>query len=232
MILAPALMVALGPGCVEDPALDRARYRAALRTGDCATVKDVALSDDCWITAASRRPAGAASQSARTGLCAHVVTDGDKGECAFAVAELLGTPELCRDAGPFADDCALHVVSAVFARQSTLDEGEARAQITLAGLAADDPRPWSAYFREVLGRKQPLAPSTCDSASPALKEGCRQTARALFDDRLNQARDRRQFTCTDGQPTPPWPFAWEPDPVLDAAFASRGDLCTPLDVPR
>ena len=72
----------------------------------------------------------------------------------------------------------------------------------------------------------------CDAAeNPMHADACRQTALALFADRLNQARDRRQFTCTDGAPTAPWPalVAWKPDAELDRAFASRGDLCTPLD---
>lgn len=233
MILLALLPAGCG-GLPVDDAADRARYSDALRTGECASVHDVALADDCWIAAASRRPGRSADLATRTALCARVITDRDRGECYFAVAELYGAPQLCPQAVPFADDCALHVVSMRFARASTLTEEYATTQITTAGLKADDPRPWSAYFREVLGREQPLDRTLCSSQSPPLQEACRQTGLALFEDRLNQARDHRQFTCVGSKAQPPWPerVAWAPDPELDAVFTARSDLCMPLDVPR
>lgn len=192
------------------------------------------LADDCWIAAASKRPESAASEAERTALCQHVRDPRQVGECYFGVAELLGAPALCKDAAPFADDCALHVVSIAFARAEAPTEAFAAGQVANAGLLPDDPRPWSAYFREVLGRVRPLDRSACSRAAPEHREACEQTAVALFSDRLNQARDRRQFTCVDGAPQPPWPelVAFQPDPVFDQVMAARGDLCTPRDVPR
>lgn len=150
------------------------------------------------------------------------------------LAETNLRPDLCREAGPFADDCALHVVSWKFATSKELSEDAAAADIIASGLAVDDPRPWSAYFRELLGRAQPLDRSVCGAGStPAREEACKRTGLALFEDRMNQARDRGTFMCVDGAPTGPWPdlVAWAPDPELDEAFAARSDLCTPLDRP-
>ena len=192
------------------------------------------LADDCWVAAASKRPESAASEAERAALCANVRAPRQVGECYFSVAELMGAPALCREAAPFADDCALHVVSIAFARSEAPTEAFAAEQIQRAGLSPADPRPWSAYFREVLGRVRPLDRSACGQVAPDHREACEQTTISLFSDRLNQARDRRQFTCVEGAPQPPWPdlVAFQPDAVFEQVMAARVDLCTPRDVPR
>ncbi len=235
-LIPAALVFASLLGCTPDgdPASERAAYRDALRSGACEAVPAGALADDCWIAAASKRPESAHSEAERTASCARVTDPRQLGECYFTVAELLGEPALCLEAAPFADDCALHVVSIAFAKADAPTEAFATEQIARSGLAVDDPRPWSAYYREVLGRVRPLDRSACAAASPDHREACEQTALALFADRLNQARDRKQFTCVDGAPQPPWPdlVAFQPDPAFEQAMATRGDLCKPRDVPR
>ena len=193
-----------------------------------------ALRADCWIAAAAKRPSSGSPLEQKLSDCESIPSEHDRGECAFVLAETTLRPDLCTLAGPFADDCALHVVSWKFAASKVLSEDAAATDIVASGLAFDDPRPWSAYFRELLGRAQPLDRSTCAAVtSPARAEACRRTGLALHEDRMNQARDQRAFTCVDGIPTGPWPdqVAWAPDPELAEALAARTDLCTPLDRP-
>ncbi len=227
-------MLALMLVACGDPAADRARYVAALTSGDCATVTTPTLQADCWTALAARKPEAAPTLDQKRAHCAQIDDENARGECLFVLAEANTALDVCKEAGPYADDCALHLVSRAFAAEKHPSEEFAAAAIATAGLAADDPRPWSAYFREVLGREQPLDRARCVLAgTPARVEACRQTALGLFADRLNQARDRRQFTCVDGVPKPPWParVAWVADPDLNGAFTARTDLCTPLDRP-
>lgn len=238
-----ALLTLAACASSTDGAADRARYVAALGTGDCASVQTPALRDDCALAQAGRKDAGGpdAAEARYAAVCGPVLADAARDECAFLVAERHHAPALCRRAGRYRDDCALHVLSAAFASAAQPDEAEAAARIAEAGLDAADPRPWSAYYRDALGRAAPLDASRCARLADApgvpdrsmRAEACRQTALALFADRLNAARDRRRFTCVDGAPQPPWPAAvqWTPDAALDAAFAARNDLCAPLDAP-
>ncbi len=221
--------------CGSDPTEDRARYLAALTSGACETVEADALADDCWIAWVATPLTETETAEQRADACERVIGEKDKGECYFVVAETHEAPGFCPKAAPFADDCAMHTVSRGFARARTLDEQGASTQIVLSGLAEDDPRPWSAYYRELLSRAELLDRAPCAAAStPERQAACNATGLALFEDRLNQARDRRLFTCVGAAPQLPWPkrVAWVADPDMDTAFARRTDLCTPLDVPR
>ncbi|MFZ5481266.1 MAG: hypothetical protein ACOZNI_31190 [Myxococcota bacterium] len=175
----------------------------------------------------------------RDACLAELATDCDdvgdptlRGECWFRRAEVAGDASSCPKAVPFADDCAMHVLSRGFAawvpKGAAPAEVEALAEprIVAAGLAPDDPRPWSALWRWVLGNRRPLDRASCDAvADPARREACLRTGLALYADLLNQARDRRTFPC-DGGPLPPH-LAYAPDRELDALVASRTDLCPP-----
>lgn len=240
-MIVPLLLTLAGCGS-DDAAADRRRYVAALASGDCAGVQTPDLRDDCALAAAGHAAEPGTSAEARhAAVCGAVSADAARDECAFLVAERYRAPSLCRQAGRYADDCALHVVSAAFAVAKAPTEAWAAEQIAASGLAPDDPRPWSAYYRDRLGRSAPLdraacaalddAPARPDRATRA--EACRQTALAVFDDRLNAARDRRRFRCEAGVVQPPLPalVQWVPDPDLDAAWARRTDLCTPMDAP-
>jgi hypothetical protein len=103
-------------------------------------------------------------------------------------------------------------------------EEEAARRIAAAGLAEDDMRPWSAFYRHVLGSTRPIDRASCDRVTdPARREACRQTGLALYQDLLNMARDRQLYPC-DGGPLPSL-LTHTPDPELDALRAGRTDLC-------
>lgn len=216
----PAAFIAL-IACASDPGADRARFVAGLASGDCSGIADAALADEC-------REATAKSP----GDCAAVGNATLRGECWFQLAEATNDASLCPNAVPFADDCALHVLSRELptwlpkgARPGAHEE-EAARRIVAAGLAVDDMRPWSAYYRHVLGGMRPLDRASCDAAPDAARrEACARTGLSLYQDLLNMARDRRLYPC-DGGPLPSF-LAHAPDPELDALRAARTDLCSP-----
>lgn len=197
------------------------RYRQALDDGTCAAVEDPTLRDDCWIhrTREDQRSHCDAPSDARA-----------RGECWFVLAEATADPSLCPRAVPFADDCALHVLSTSFRALGEPGthpgdhEEEVARRIQAAGLAADDPRPWSAWYRQVLAGNLPLDRASCDAvADLPRREACRHTGLALYNDRLNHARDHHLWPC-DGSPLPR-SLTVVPDPELDALVATRTDLC-------
>lgn len=200
---------------------DIATYRAALDDGRCERIVDPWRRDDCWIhrTEVDQRP-----------HCDRVTDARQQGECWFVLAEATLDPALCPRATPFADDCALHVLSLGFralGEPGTVPgehEVEVARRIAAAGLAPDDLRPWSAWYRQVLAGQRPLDRGACDRvADPARAEACRRTGLALYQDRLNHARDHHLWPC-DGGPLPP-SLATTPDPAIDALVAARTDLC-------
>ncbi len=204
-----------------DPAADRAQFVAGLQTGACETITDPALRDDCHL-AASKAPAD----------CGRIEAEKVRGECWFQIAEKTRDPALCAKATPFVDDCALHVLSQAFPKAIPAGsrpgehEDAAEALILSSGLAVTDMRPWSAWYRWVLGGMQPLDRAACAGvADPDRREACTHTGVALYQDLLNNARDRGLYPC-DGGPLPPY-LQTTPDPELDALRASRTDLCPP-----
>lgn len=205
-------------GCAGAPA-DRQAYLEGLRTGACATIENATWRDDCWIARVEREGVD---------HCAAVTDPTQRGECVFQLAEKTGDASLCPGAAPFADDCALHVLSRGFASLgATLPgagEAAVSARIAAAGLAPDDPRPWSAWYRWVLGAQRPLDRGTCAAvADPMRREACLRTGVALYQDRLNRARDTGTYPC-DGGALPP-ELQHAPDPELDGVRAARTDLC-------
>lgn len=154
-------------------------------------------------------------------------------DCVFRVAEALQDQALCAQAGRFADDCRLHLLSAalpgLLPRAAQVGEVEALVEpaITAAGLALTDPRPWSAVYRWVLGAQRPLDRGACARAPDRLRqEACAQTALAHYNDLLNHLRDRGEALCVDPLPAR---AAFAPDPELEALLARRRaeDLCDP-----
>ncbi len=213
-----------------------ARALAAIRSDPagaaaaCAPVRDPNLAADC-LTAAAEALADNDPDGAEA-LCVQLPAGVGRDECHFQVAERARDVTRCDRAGAFADDCRLHRLSADFGRLIPRGarpggfEADLAAALPDYGLAVDDPRPWSAAYRWVLGSHRPLDRGSCDAvADPDRAEACRHTAVALFDDLLNHARDTRTFPC-DGGPLPDR-LAHAPDPVLDQRLAERRarDLC-------
>jgi hypothetical protein len=210
------VILALGAfaGCGQDHA---EAFAAALASGDCAALADGALRDACAVS---------------HGQCALAEAEAARSECAFQRAEREGDPKGCADAGVWADDCRLHLWAASFERWSPpdptpgRDEALVEAQLPPFAFAADDPRPWSAWYRWVHGHTRPLDRSACAAvADPARAEACRQTGLAHYGDMLNVARDRHVYPC-DGGPLPAF-LAYTPDAEIDALRARRTDLCPP-----
>jgi hypothetical protein len=202
-------------------AADRARYVEGLSSGECAPIRDAALRDDCR-EATAKAPAD----------CEGVADPTIRGECWFQLAESTKDASLCPRAVPFADDCALHVLSRGFATwlpkkvRPGEQEAAAEARIVAAGLAADDMRPWSAFYRHVLGATRPIDRVACDAVADLdRREACKRTGIAMYQDLLNHARDKKIYPC-DGEPLPAL-LAYAPDAELDAVRAARRDLCPP-----
>jgi hypothetical protein len=219
-----ALLACSGP---DGTASQAERYASALRTGDCAGLAAGPLRDDCVVADVERTG---------TDRCAEVQGERARGECWFRLAEARSDAALCARAAPFVDDCAMHVLTRGFddwlprgARPGAIED-VAAPRIAAAGLAADDPRPWSALYRTVLGRTRPFDRSACADAPDDLRrEACFRTGLVHYADLLNHARDRGLYPC-DGGPLPAL-LAHTPDPELDALRASRTDLCTPRTPP-
>lgn len=215
-------MILLLLACFDESAgdaEDRARYVAGLASGECEGVRDAKLRDDCR-EATAKAPAD----------CAAVADPTIRGECWFQLAESTQDASLCPRAAPFADDCALHVLSRGFAAwlpkkaRPGEQEGAAATRMVAAGLDVGDMRPWSAFYRHLLGSTRPIDRSSCDAvADPARREACKRTGITMYQDLLNHARDRKLYPC-DGGPLPSL-LAYAPDPELDAVRAARTDLC-------
>lgn len=204
--------VGLVAGCTPDRATALAD---GLARKDCSAVPDTALRDSCWTTLLR---------------CDRVEGARDRADCAFRAAEAHGDPKGCADAGEWADDCRLHVWTGGLRKWAPRDvplvdaEGTVAGKVTEYGFAADDPRPWSAWYRHALGRMRPLDRAQCRTLPDASHvEACLQTGLALYGDLLNVARDQKLYPC-DGGPLPSL-LQTTPDPELDALRASRTDLC-------
>ena len=196
----------------------------------CSAVRDPGLRADC-VTAGAEALA-AQDAAAASALCASLPPSVGADECAFQVAEKASDPAACEAAGRFADDCRLHLWSQRLRRLVPKGaapgevEGAAREALPTFGFSADDPRPWSALYRAVLGGRRPFDRAACDGApDDALREACRQTGLAHYADLLNYARDSGQFPCDGGDL--PAILVSTPDPELDAMVARRRaeDLC-------
>ena len=99
-----------------------------------------------------------------------------------------------------------------------------------ADLLASDPRPWSATWRWMLPLHPPLDRSLCrEIDDPIAREACLFTGLSLFEDQLNQGRDRGLDLCEGELPSA---LAYVPDSELDAILERRRseDLCDPTAV--
>lgn len=195
----------------------------------CPRISDPQLQADCaW--AVVERLGAEHGQAAET-LCA-ALPEAAASECWFRHAEASARPEVCAKAGEHALDCRMHLLTRDLswmpkgARPGSFED-EALAHIEAIGLTAEDPRPWSALYRWVLGRQRPLDRSSCQAAPDAPRqEACAATAVAHFNDLLNHLRDRGEALCEGELP----PAArYTPDAELDALLAQRRaeDLCDP-----
>lgn len=199
-----ASILACGPTAAE-----------ALRDGACEKIDDSDARSACL---------------AERGDCG-TLTGNPHDECVFRSAERAGDAGKCRDAGAYADDCRLHLLSAGFSKWAPKeplpgrDEALVEPHIIAAGLAVDDPRPWSAWYRYALGARRPIDRGTCASIPEELRrEACTHTGIAMYNDLLNMARDKKLYPC-DGGPLPEF-LATTPDNELDALRAGRTDLCS------
>jgi len=200
---------------------DIARYRKALEDGSCADIGDANLRDECWVARAASDP---------DVPCASVASPNRRGDCWFRHAEHMGDITLCQNAKPYLDDCRMHLLTASFATwagkgtRPGADDGVAAEMFAKGGFAADDVRPWSAYYRQVLSSTRPLDRSACDAVpDEERRKTCRASGSFLYGDRLNYARDKHLFPC-DGGPLPEL-LVTTPDSELDAMRAARTDLC-------
>ena len=162
--------------------------------------------------------------------CEAIEGELQRAECAFRTAEASGRIGDCADAGPFLEDCRMHLWSASFSEWAPKqpevgrDEPLVAEHIAEARFNADDMRPWSAWYRLALGRHQPMDRGACRSVTTAsIQKACLETGLSLYGDRLNNARDRHLYPC-DGGELPAF-LQTTPDPELDALRASRSDLC-------
>ena len=152
-------------------------------------------------------------------------------ECMFRVAEAVEDAELCIRAGEFEFNCKMHIFSNEL--HSWIPRGALPADITsIAGshistarLSPDDPRPWSAIWRWVLGAQRPLDRPSCSGVDqPMEREACEMTAITVFNDRLNHYRDLGLHLCEGDLPPP---VQYLSDPELDRVLSVRRsqDLC-------
>jgi hypothetical protein len=214
-----------GAGSSRDPSA-AAIWARALRTGMCDAVVDERLHDACVVAAVERT---------REDRCSEPRSQRAREECAFRLAEKRLDASICRRAGAFAEDCALHVLSTgfmVWAPAGALpggpEEDEVTRRIAAAGLRDDDMRPWSAWYRWVLGAQQPLDRSTCARVEPAVRgEACARTGLTVFEDRINRTRDTREPDGTSALACGAEPplLAHAPDPELDAILLRRRGPC-------
>lgn len=227
---------------------DAADYPAALaeiaRQPDdaariCARVEATPLREDC-VTAAVEALATTDAQAA-SALCEGLSPGIGRDECNFQVAEVSGDPARCPAAGAFAENCQMHLWTKHIRELLPEDaapgdvEGTLETQLALFGFEPGDMRPWSAVYRNVLSKQRPLDRASCARApTPALVLSCQRTALTVYQDRLNQLRDRGLFQTSnpaapgwcDGGPLPALATT-TPDPELDGMLSQRRhqDLC-------
>ncbi len=193
-----------------------ADYRDGLESGDCSTIDDPALRDDCH---------------ALRGQCTEVEGAVARDECGFVRAEKAGDIALCGGAGRFEHDCRMHLwtqeVLALDKSACAVGTGEPAVASRLAelGFEADDPAPWSAYYRRCLSVNRPIDRGPCNLVPSAVaREACLRTGLALYDDLLNMARDKHDFPCGGG----PMPALLDhaPDREIEALIAHRSAACS------
>jgi len=196
----------------------------------CAVLEDPGNRGEC-LAAGAEAIAGSQPEQAIS-ICESIESDMEADECFFQVSEHSEDRELCARAGRFEEDCQMHAWSRALAK--AVDKkalpGEVEAEVALLaarhGFSEEDPRPWVALYRRLLGQMRPMDREICAAASTlSRQEICSSTGLTLFHDRLNYVRDRGLFPC-DGGELPPELNALI-DPELAAALSARRevDLC-------
>jgi len=213
-----ALLVLAACSTAPDTKTDLLRYQRALETAvtdpaaawdACSTVADAGLRGDCGLATIEAWAGHKGVDSAELlSRCAELEPQTTTHECAFQVAERRHEPAGCAAAGPYEDDCRLHLATARFdawmPRDARLQDEDLHQQMITeaeeAGLAADDPRVWSAFFRRVYMQQISMDRSGCTALIEFLAESCHETGRAVYRDRMNIARTQGMFPCDDAEP--------------------------------
>lgn len=204
-------------------ALDKAASQPEAAAALCASIPDGVLRADCaWAVVPHLDSEAAAA------LCVSLPDTAVGHECWFLVGES-GDPAACANAGPMADDCRMHVFSQRIWDHFDADvvPGTAEDDVLLhligVGFSPSDPRPWSAWFRQLFTRGS-VDPAACLAVENAeRREVCTRTALPVFQDRINRGRDMDEGLC-DADPT--WAVL---DEALSRALEARRDedLCDP-----
>ena len=178
--------------------------------GGCQAIQSKDWRGDCALAAVQGLAAKTRHEtSALLQMCDELPSELTRAECAFQIGEQRNDRAACAQAGPFAEDCRMHIYSAAFTRLKAVPDAEIEAAFdALAlefGFSTDDPRPWVAASRWLLGRTSPLDRHRCDDLTVTSKidrvKVCHVAGRQLYMDRLNHARDTNQYPC-DGSPLP------------------------------
>lgn len=247
----PALWIA----CAADPSgvrQDIERYTSV--TGDttlppeqgfatCAAITDEDLAGDCALVVATRAATG--SRESPTTWCARVPEGTWRSECLFEGSEMMlrrNNPEaavsLCLKAGPFRDDCAMHLW------QSSLDR--VTWGMTTATFAERLPaarqiydswsmwlsetdlegRFWSRFYQVGFGGRAGVDLSVCDALASEDALRCQRVGAEVFASRLGPYLQMSgQLAAFCARPlgsavVAPWVGA-RPHAALDAALAER-----------
>jgi hypothetical protein len=212
-------------GCDREPSPPHRQYIGALQQiqdkpeeadSACGPIRDSVLRADCYLAAVER-----AGESGRE-LCERLEGK-SRGECHFILAEKGQSLKDCEEAGPYARDCRLHLLSRSLARENEYTVQAAESLLAGHGLEGSQ-EGWTAVYRNFHSKKRPLDLGWCrDSPDPLL---CRKAGLQIFRDRLNRARDTDKVECS-GEVQPPM-LGFHPDKILQEELASflRG-ACSP-----
>ncbi len=188
----------------------------------CAKLATRTVRYDCLLHGVERL--ARRNPDAASNICAQIPAGLDADECFFQVAERSRQPARCAKAGRFEEDCRMHAWTVAVTHAAGPTASASKWEAALSALAdemdflKDDPRPWVAASRFLLGRTTPLDRSFCDDWSAERREHCRVAGRDLLHDRLNHVRDARKWDC---EGPPPAILSFEADAELDTIFARR-----------
>jgi len=203
-----------------DPVAESRRYGEAIGRIDrdpvaafdlCEGLRDEDLHDDCFVAIAereARRGAAAAADKA----CAEVRGEGPQYECQFQVAERTNDRDRCARAGPFADDCRMHIwgrqLGEALPPPITFGEADGRLPnlVSHAGFDPSDERPFFAAYRHLHGLSSPIELGACAAVAPARQALCETAGAQIYGDLVNHARDTGALPC----PNEPLPARLEP----------------------
>lgn len=211
----------------------------------CDPVTDPALRSDCLLVVATRRLMGVGEPA--EAACAEVPAGTWRAECLFVAAEQAAADKrdgraaaLCKQAGPFAEDCAQHLWQDALYRVARRPQQPLPDMVRAATPLHDT---WAGYLRwtgdfhtrfwrlafELAFTGSRIDPARCDAVDPALQGACVAGAVGLVERELAPALARGGLSLCTLEPRitalgPALPAA--PDPRLDAVVAARqAELC-------